>query len=213
MELYSSPNHDDCHPSTIETKLHSPPNHEETEELDNVVIELVETTQDSEPAEMYEENQNTGKLPIELSDDAPNVLASSPPTKSQSVVNDSDGEHKHKKKEVSRSEHGESCPMYFEIGELHGGNEQKQSSVDGWCCDERKSRSNSNCTSSNYTRSGFDDNENTHDAENDWEVAFDALHIQSANSDQIQHNELKYSHERKPNGVHHLDLQIAMLKP
>jgi hypothetical protein len=24
---------------------------------------------------------------------------------------------------------------------------------------------------------------------------------------------LKYSHERKPNGVQHLDLQIAMLKP
>jgi hypothetical protein len=95
------------------------------------------------------------------------IPASSPPTKSQSVVNDSDGERKHTKKEVSRSEHGESCPMYFEIGELHGGNEQKQSSVDGWCCDESKSRSNSNCTSSNYIGSGFDDNENTHDAEDD----------------------------------------------
>jgi hypothetical protein len=56
MELYSSPNHDDCHPTTIETELHSPPNYEETEELDNVVIKLAETTQDSEPAEVYEEN-------------------------------------------------------------------------------------------------------------------------------------------------------------
>ncbi|CAM6010279.1 unnamed protein product [Sphagnum balticum] len=52
MELYSSPNHDDCHPATIETELHSPPNYEETEELDNVVIELAETTQDSEPVEV-----------------------------------------------------------------------------------------------------------------------------------------------------------------
>ncbi|CAM6015536.1 unnamed protein product [Sphagnum balticum] len=52
MELYSSPNHDDCHPATIETELHSPPNYEETEELDNVVIELAETAQDSELAEV-----------------------------------------------------------------------------------------------------------------------------------------------------------------
>jgi hypothetical protein len=74
MELYSSPNHDDCHPATIETELHSPPNHEETEELDNVVIELAETAQDSEPAEVYEEIQNTGKLPFQkLSDDAPDL--------------------------------------------------------------------------------------------------------------------------------------------
>jgi hypothetical protein len=79
------------------------------------------------------------------------IPTSSPPTKSQLVVNDSDGERKHKKKEVSRLEHGESCPMYFEIGELHGGNEQKQNSIDGWSCDESKSRSNSNCISSNYT--------------------------------------------------------------
>jgi hypothetical protein len=39
------------------------------------------------------------------------------------------------------------------------------------------------------------------------------LHIEGASSDQIQHNELKYSHERKPNGVHHLVLQSAMLRP
>jgi hypothetical protein len=141
------------------------------------------------------------------------IPASSPPTKSQSVVNDSDGERNHKKKEVTRSEHGESCPTYFQIGELHGGNEQKQSSVDGWCCDESKSRSNSNYTSSNYIGSGFDDNENTHDAEDDWEATIDALHIHGASSDQIQHSELKDSHERKPNGVYHLDLQIVMLKP
>jgi hypothetical protein len=73
MELYPSPNHNDCQPAIIETELHTPPNHEETEELDNVVIELAETAQDSEPAEVYEENQNTGKLPIELSDDAPDL--------------------------------------------------------------------------------------------------------------------------------------------
>ncbi len=95
------------------------------------------------------------------------ILASSPPTKSQSVVNDSDGEHKHTKKEVFKLEHGESCPMYFESGELHEGNEQKQSSIDGWCCDESKSRSNSSCTSSSYTGSGSNDNEDTHDAEDD----------------------------------------------
>jgi len=83
------------------------------------------------------------------------------------MVNDSDSECKHTKKEVSWSEHGESCPVYFESGELHGRNEQKQSSIDGWCCDESKSWSNSNCTSNNYTQSGFDDNENTHDAEDD----------------------------------------------
>jgi hypothetical protein len=148
------------------------------------------------------------------------IPASSPPTKSQSVVNDSDGEHKHTKKEVSRSEHGESCPMYFESGELHGGNEKKQGSVDGWCCDESKSRSNSSCTSSSYTGSGSDDNEDTHDAEDDWEAAFDALHVQGVeghhkgpSSDRIQRSELKDSHERKPNGVHHLDLQSAQLKP
>ncbi|CAK9189601.1 unnamed protein product [Sphagnum troendelagicum] len=73
MELYPSPNQNDCQPAIIETELHTPPNHEETEELDNVVIELAETAQDSEPAEVYEENQNTGKLPIELSDDAPDL--------------------------------------------------------------------------------------------------------------------------------------------
>ncbi len=53
------------------------------------------------------------------------IPASSPPTKSQSVVNEFDGECKHTKKEVSRSEPGETCPMYFESGESHGGNEQK----------------------------------------------------------------------------------------
>jgi len=95
------------------------------------------------------------------------IPASSPPTKSQSVVNDFDGERKHTKKEVSRSEHGESCPMFVESGESRGGNEQKKSSVDGWCCDESKSRSNSSCTNSNYTGSGSDDNENTHDVEED----------------------------------------------
>ncbi len=52
MELYPSPNHNDCQPAIIETELHTPPNHEETEELDNVVIELAETAQDSEPAEV-----------------------------------------------------------------------------------------------------------------------------------------------------------------
>jgi hypothetical protein len=56
------------------------------------------------------------------------------------MVNDSDGECKHTKKKFFKSERDESCPMYFEIGELHGGNEQKQSSVDGWCCDESKSK-------------------------------------------------------------------------
>ncbi|CAM6003003.1 unnamed protein product [Sphagnum balticum] len=65
--------------------------------------------------------------------------------------------------------------MYFESGELHEGDEQKQ--------------------------------------KDDWEAAFDALHIQGASSDQIQHSEMKDSHERKPNGVHHLDLQSVMLKP
>ncbi len=54
------------------------------------------------------------------------------------MVNDSDGECKHTKKKFFKSERDESCPMYFEIGELHGGNEQKQNSVDGWCCDESK---------------------------------------------------------------------------
>jgi hypothetical protein len=57
--------------------------------------------------------------------------------------------------------------MYFESGELHGRNGQKQSLIDGWCCDESKSRPNSNCTSSNYTGCGFDDNEYTHDVEDD----------------------------------------------
>ncbi len=95
------------------------------------------------------------------------ILASSTPTKSQSVVNDFDGERKHTKKKVSRSEYGESCHMYFESGELHGRNGQKQSLIDGWCCDESKSRPNSNCTSSNYTGCGFDDNEYTHDVEDD----------------------------------------------
>ncbi len=39
------------------------------------------------------------------------------------------------------------------------------------------------------------------------------MHIQGASSDQIQHMELKDSHERKPNGVHHVDLQNVMFKP
>jgi hypothetical protein len=55
--------------------------------------------------------------------------------------------------------------------------EMNKSSVYGWCCDESKSRSNSNCTSSNYTGNGSDDNENTHDVEDDYEATFDALHI------------------------------------
>jgi len=129
------------------------------------------------------------------------------------MVNDFDGERKHTKREVSRLEYGESCPMYFESKGLHGGNEQKQSSIDGWCCDESKSRFDNSCKTSSYIGSGYDDNEDTHDAKDDWQVAFDALHIQGVkghhkgpSSDQIQHSELKDSHERKPNGVHHLDL-------
>ncbi len=83
------------------------------------------------------------------------------------MVNDFNCEHKHTQKDVSKSKHGESCLMYFENGEFHGGNEQKQSSIDGWCCDEGKSRSNSSYTSSSYTRNGSDDNEDTHDVEVD----------------------------------------------
>jgi hypothetical protein len=54
--------------------------------------------------------------------------------------------------------------MYFESGELHGGNEKnKVQLMDGVVMGANKV----NCTSSNYIGSGSDDNENTHDAEDD----------------------------------------------
>jgi hypothetical protein len=60
------------------------------------------------------------------------ILASSPPTKYLSMVNDSDGECEHTKKEVSRSEHGESCPMYFELGNcMEEMNKNKVQLMDG----------------------------------------------------------------------------------
>ncbi|CAK9279410.1 unnamed protein product [Sphagnum jensenii] len=144
--------------------------------------------------------------------------------KSLSEVNRSGSERKHAKNEVHRSEHVGSYPKCFESGELHVVDEQKQGLVNGWCSTERKSRSNSSCTSSSYTGSGSEDNEDTHDAEDDWEAAFDALHVQGAlhkleghhkqsSSDRVQRNEGKDAHEKKPNGVHCLDLHSARLKP
>ncbi len=150
--------------------------------------------------------------------------ADSSAMKSLSEVNRSGSERKHAKNEVHRSEHVGSYPKCFESGELHVLDEQKQGLVNGWCSTERKSRSNSSCTSSSYTGSGSEDNEDTHDAEDDWEAAFDALHVQGAlhkleghhkqsSSDRVQRNEGKDAHEKKPNGVHCLDLHSARLKP
>jgi hypothetical protein len=38
-------------------------------------------------------------------------------------------------------------------------------------------------------------------------------HHKQSSSDRVQRNEVKDAHEKKPNGVHHLDLHSARLKP
>jgi hypothetical protein len=80
-----------------------------------------------------------------------------------------------------------------------------------------------------YTESGSEDNDEPHDAEEDWESAFDALNVQSSphrsegshkgpNSDRALHSEGKEQHDKKQNGSHHYhphhpDMQSAQLKP
>jgi len=149
--------------------------------------------------------------------------ADSPAMNSQSAANGSGNECKHTKKDVLRLEHFGSWLKCFENAELPAGNEQIEGSVNGWCSIESKSRSNSSCTSTSYTGSGSEDDENRHDAEDDWEAAFDMLHIQGTlhkiegyrkgPSDQVQYTEGKDALEKKPNVVHHPDLQSAQLKP
>ncbi len=59
------------------------------------------------------------------------IPVSSPPTKSNSVVNDSDGEHKHTK-EVSRSKHGEVVPRILKVGNcMEEMNKNKVQLMDG----------------------------------------------------------------------------------
>jgi hypothetical protein len=110
-----------------------------------------------------------------------------------------------------------------------GGTEQKHDIGNGWSSSEAtKSRSSSSCTSSSYNGSGSEDNDESHDAEDDWETAFDSLHIQSSifqpetppegpSSEQTHHSEVKEPHDRKSSGaqVHqHPDyLQGTQLKP
>ncbi|CAM6028619.1 unnamed protein product [Sphagnum balticum] len=107
--------------------------------------------------------------------------------------------------------------------------EQKHDIGNGWSSSEAtKSRSSSSCTSSSYNGSGSEDNVESHDAEDDWETAFDSLHIQSSifqpetppegpSSEQTHHSEVKEPHDRKSSGaqVHqHPDyLQGTQLKP
>jgi hypothetical protein len=60
------------------------------------------------------------------------IPASSPPTKSQSVVNDSNGERKHKKKKVSRSNMVKVFPCTLKLGNcMEEMNKNKVKLMDG----------------------------------------------------------------------------------
>lgn len=157
----------------------------------------------------------------------------SPATHSRSSVSGMSNEAKNSKKEgPSRRQDGSSRTLrYFGDEELHGGSEHKQDSTTNGrsSCDMSKSRSNSSCASSSYTGSGSEDNDESHDAEDDWESAFDALHVQSSphrsegshkgpSSDRALHNKGKEQQDKRPNGAHHYsqhhaDMQSAQLKP
>ncbi|CAK9210733.1 unnamed protein product, partial [Sphagnum troendelagicum] len=120
-------------------------------------------------------------------------------------------------------------PQYSGDEDPQGGGEQKQETGNRWSSSEAsKSRSNSSCASSSYNGSGSEDNDESHDAEDDWETAFDALHIQSPTLEpetphegpslgQMQHSEVKELDDMKSSGAH-VDhdpdhLQGAHLKP
>ncbi|CAM6051399.1 unnamed protein product [Sphagnum compactum] len=120
------------------------------------------------------------------------------------------------------------CPHYFADEDPLAGCEQKKDTGNGWSSsDGTKSRSSSSCASSSYNGSGSEDNDESHDAEDDWESAFDALHIQGSTfqpetphkgtgSEWMQHSEAKEPHSNICNGPqeHHPDhLQGAQLKP
>ena len=118
------------------------------------------------------------------------------------------------------------APKCFGDEEPHGGSEHKQDTANGWSSsDVSKSRSNSSCASSSYTGSGSEDNDEPHEAEDDWEAAFDALHVQSSphrsegphkgpSTDRALHSEGKELHDKKSSGVHHHpDMHSAQLKP
>ncbi|KAH9533947.1 hypothetical protein CY35_18G080700 [Sphagnum magellanicum] len=120
-------------------------------------------------------------------------------------------------------------PQYSGDEDPQGGGEQKQETGNRWTSSEAsKSRSNSSCASSSYNGSGSEDNDESHDAEDDWETAFDALHIQSPtlepetphegpSLERMQHSEVKELDDTKSSGAH-VDhdpdhLQGAHLKP
>lgn len=154
----------------------------------------------------------------------------SPGMQSRSPASGSSHDSKGSKKEASgrRQDPSARVPKYFGDEEPHGGSEHKHDSGNnGWLNgDVSKSRSNSYCASSSYTGSGSEDNDESHEAEDDWESAFDALHVQSSphrseghkglSTDRAQHIEGKELHDKKQVGAHHhhhSDMQNAQLKP
>lgn len=157
----------------------------------------------------------------------------SPATHSRSSGSVSGNEAKNSKIEAPpRRQDGSSrASKYFGDEELHGGSDHKQDLANNGRASSNasKSRSNSSCASSSYTGSGSEDNDESHEAEDDWESAFDALHVQSSphrsegshkgpSSDRAQHNEGKELHDKKQNGAHqynqhHSDMQSGQLKP
>lgn len=152
-------------------------------------------------------------------------------SQSRSSGNGSNNEVKNLKKEAPARRQDVSCraPKYFGDEELDGGSEQKQGPKHlRSSSDISKLRFNISGASSSYTGSGSEDHDEPHDADDDWESAFDALHIQSSQhrpealhkcpgSDRALHSEEKEQHDRKQNGAHHYnphhsDMQGSQLK-
>lgn len=70
---------------------------------------------------------------------------------------------------------------YFGDEELYGGSDYKQDLVNNGCVSSNvsKLRLNSFCVSSSYIGSGFEDNDELYEVEDDWEFVFDVLYVQS----------------------------------
>ncbi|XP_024385448.1 uncharacterized protein [Physcomitrium patens] len=129
-------------------------------------------------------------------------------------------------KEVPARRNGVSCrsSQHFGDEELDEGIGHKQSlKYRRSSSDASKLRSNSSCASNSCTGSDSEDNDESHDVNDAWESAFDALHIQSSlyrsegshkcpGSDRTLRSEGKEQHDRKQNGAYHYHTQHGQSK-
>lgn len=129
-------------------------------------------------------------------------------------------------KEVPARRNDVSCrsSQHFGDEELDEGIGHKQSlKYRRSSSDASKLRSNSSCASNSCTGSDSEDNDESHDVNDAWESAFDALHIQSSlyrsegshkcpGSDRTLRSEGKEQHDRKQNGAYHYHTQHGQSK-